>query len=84
MKNEPAYPVLDADPFERRPAEQFFGLTKREYFAGLALQATISNHEWLESLIVVGKSRGDGTAKVVCDSSVEFADSLLEALNEIK
>lgn len=47
------------------------GLTKREYFAALALQSMIAGSQGLQI-----------TAKQFGDNSVELADSLIQALNK--
>ena len=47
-----------------------FGLTKREYFAGLAMQGLLSNSERI------------GTADRYAEISIEFADELLKQLEK--
>lgn len=77
MKNEPAYPIVEPDSYNSISS----GLSKREYFAGLAAPVMLSNlykmaekeHKPIENLF-----------KVSAWASVEFADALLEALNESK
>lgn len=76
--NEPIYP----DPM--RGAEQSYtnqtpndlptGLSKREYFAGLAMQAIIPNWNLMK-----GVERDE-----VADIAVEMADSLLRKLKNTK
>jgi len=47
-----------------------FGLTKREYFAGLAMQGFLSNSSFKET-------------DVVCsDMAIQFSDALLEELSK--
>lgn len=50
------------------------GLTKREYFAGLAMQGLLSNDEHIKE----EKSYPDITA----DLAIQYADALLKALEE--
>lgn len=45
------------------------GLTKREYFAALALQGIIAN-----------QSYNDVTTKNICRDAIDFADNLLKEL----
>lgn len=50
------------------------GLTKREYFAAMAMQGILSNSkDWTDS---------DRCLNWVSESSVKYADSLIEALNK--
>ena len=61
--DEPIHPVV-------RPISSLYhttGLTKREYFAAIALQGLLANH-------------GDYMYSVI--SAVEFADDLIEELNK--
>ena len=50
------------------------GLTKREYYAGLALQGTCSNQEFLKNL--------NGDPNLVIKACIEIADELLKQLEE--
>lgn len=81
MKNadKPVYPSITKDSTEING--QVFsnnvnhsGLTKREYFAGLAMQAIIPNWNLMK-----GVERG-----AVADIAVEMADSLLRQLENKK
>ena len=50
------------------------GITKREYFAAMAMQGILSNSkDWTDS---------DRCLNWVSESSVKYADSLIEALNK--
>ncbi len=53
------------------------GLTKREHFAAMAMQAFASNRE---SMVLLASSRGDDICDAVALASIEFADALLKAL----
>ncbi len=64
-KNNSAFPVFDSDGY---CFEGFAGLTKREYFAGKALQGILSANL--------------GTFyNVTAKECVGYADALIEALN---
>lgn len=53
---------------------QQYGLTKREYFAAMAMQGILSNSpDWEDS---------DRCLKWVSESSAKYADALIEALNK--
>lgn len=52
------------------PSVTHLGLTKREYFAGLAMQGLLSNSERI------------GTADRYAEISIEFADELLKQLEK--
>lgn len=76
MKNEPAYPIEESTKNWGLQSRQHLGLTKREYFAGLAMQGLLSN----SSVIKDNNGKLDNYGK----TAVELADALLEALNESK
>ena len=67
MKNadKPINPVLTQNP-------SLIGLTKREYFAGLAMQGFCSNQEFLKNL--------NGDPNLVTQACIEIADKLLKQL----
>ena len=50
------------------------GLTKREYFAGLAMQGFCSNQEFLKNL--------NGDPNLTAQACIEIADELLKQLEE--
>ena len=54
------------------------GLSKREHFAGMAMQGIISNQPFLENMKDNIKGDLDG---LVAIASVEMADALLKALH---
>jgi len=58
------------------------GLTKREHFAGLAMQGLISCDLITRSTQEVAEKRGMNPADIIGLSAVEFADALLAALEE--
>jgi len=71
LKNSdmPAMPIEPQYSYENVP---YTGLTKREHFAGLAMQGLLLNLE--------NEPIGDDHFKGVSTISVSFADALLKAL----
>lgn len=63
-KDKSCFPVGDVRN------EHNTGLTKREYFAGLAMQGLLAN------------SKYDADYHWVCDRAIKYADELLNQLNE--
>jgi hypothetical protein len=63
--NEPAYP--------NKQVSSLKGLTKREYFAAMALQGIIANKDGLDIKI-----------ERIVESAVDTADALIEELNKTK
>jgi hypothetical protein len=69
----------------------FEGLTKREYFAALALQSILRNSTWIE-FAQNSKERGlitkntlevaSENSKAIADICVKYADALLARLEE--
>lgn len=41
--DQPTSPLVELDTYSGRPCNQHFGLTKREYFAAMALQGFCAN-----------------------------------------
>lgn len=66
LHNEPAFPMLDPNSNYSQ-----YGLTKREYFAAMAMQGFLSS--W-------GKHDVD-SFKGICTDAVFIADELIEQLN---
>lgn len=66
--NEPAFPV----DVHNRTLTTVYGLTKREYFAGLAMQGLLGN-----SML-----RMDTKPAVLAEESARFADALLAELEK--
>ena len=58
------------------------GLTKREYFAGLAMQGLLSNSEFIKGGSFDFKSRG--TEKRVSSIALNISDALLAELEGTK
>lgn len=67
---------LIAGSYDRRSD----GLTKREWFAGMAMQGILSGIDYFSA----SKFRWEGESKVMTlgKLAVEFADDLINALNE--
>lgn len=56
------------------------GLTKREYFAGLALNGLLSDPDTIAGLQAVAEARGSTLTAITAEASTEYADALLAAL----
>ena len=70
--NEPINPIVETNSYpygEVRMECTFAGLTKREYFAGLAMQGILAN------------PNNDGNPKYAAKHSVECSEELIKALN---
>lgn len=55
------------------------GLTKREYFAAMAMQGFASNPEWAKTIT---SDDWDEYKKRLSEASADIADALIEALNK--
>lgn len=79
-KNSPAFPVNAADDFT------FLGLSKREYFAGLAMQAMLSNpvNNSHEIYGVNGSNEKGYIPFETLKIAIQYADALLKQLEEKK
>lgn len=71
-KDTPAFPTIWDEKF-KPDFNTENGFTKREYFAGLAMQGMITGRE-----LSLSKEEAD----VIAGQSVQFADSLLKALEK--
>ena len=67
--NLPAHPFVANELTEYVNSE--YGLTKREYFAGLAMQAMISSEHYISA-----------STKLVAECALHYADALLEELDK--
>ena len=56
----------------------FIGLTKREYFAGLAMHGLLANSEWMERY----ENKRYVMPNYVASSSIQYADELLKQLDQ--
>ena len=61
-----------------------FGLTKREYFASLAMLALLASPELLQVITAAEVKDGKTAAYQVAEASTKYADALLDTLNYSK
>lgn len=68
--------AMPAAPFTQKPEYQYqsYGLTKREHFAGLALQGMSSHPEFYGT--------NPEFAEIIAKDCVKFADALLAELSK--
>lgn len=82
--NQPAFAVskeMCEMPNGKINIEEYpFGLTKREYFAGLAMEGITSNPDWYKSMRT--PDDWDEYKQRAATASVEMADALLNALSK--
>jgi hypothetical protein len=77
--NDPAYSTSEVVEFNSGPAlAKMGGLTKREYFAAMAMQADIGG---LGSKASCGKDYAK-SMPLICELAVGWADALIAALNK--
>jgi hypothetical protein len=55
-------------------AEPWYGMSIRQYYAGLAMQGMLSNHLMIDQF---------GGYDIIADNAVKFADALIASLNKI-
>lgn len=77
-KKQPAFPFQWVNQREGS-TEIEPGLTKREYFAGIAFQAMLANPELLRAVTSWDIAMGNAKEKVAI-KSIEYADALLNKL----
>ena len=70
--NDLAHPTNIIDPERQFAPEYHTGLTKREYFAAMAMQGIVSNHAMIDT----------ANWEWLSGQSVIAADALINALNE--
>lgn len=80
MKKDPAFPFTWTSQKMGEIAEP--GLTKREYFAGLAMQGYVSDVENLKMALKLQKFGGGTVAKIIAQSAIEHADALIKELEK--
>jgi hypothetical protein len=84
-KDTPAFPTITWEQLNNGTFVQVTesaGLTKREYFAGLAMQGLLSCIEMQRWLQTDPRYTGQNFAKVVAINATEFADALIEQLSK--
>ena len=91
MKTKPNEPINCPDGSYRECTKEHAltregaGLTKREYFAALAMQgviAALSSGEFFDSLHAGAVSLGIANEVMMARMAVDSADALIEALNK--
>jgi hypothetical protein len=73
MKNNETKPNEPIIPLEYNNDYTSMGLTKREYFAAMAMKGIITNKDGLDIKI-----------ERIAESAVDMADTLIEELNKTK
>ena len=63
-------------------SDKYEGLTKREHFAGLAMQGLVSNHDWAKTMVATDD--WDDFVKRATSGAVELADAILAELEKPK
>lgn len=76
-KDRSAFPAINNETAFYAP-----GLTKREYFAGLAMQGLLANYEAQKDMQGDPRYDGNNFSQVVAINSLEFADALLSELSK--
>lgn len=81
--NEPACSIVETCAVEGHATIECTsqGLTKREYFAAMAMQGLLSNN-YGEKLNELSEWMGVTPQQAVVTMAVELADALIEALNK--
>ena len=69
---QPITPTLRYNQSSGQPDGHLLGLTKREYFAGLAMQGMLAN-----------KDASEFTCSETAEVSIRYADELLNQLGEL-
>ena len=81
--NEPINPTTERNWLNQNDTEMvtgvFGGLTKREYFAAMAMQGLTTNPEFLKTTNHITE---EGYLKSLCESAVNSADALITELNK--
>lgn len=88
FKNQPAFPVeVSTDENGNLRGSQTsnysgyeLGISKREYFASKAMQALLSNPEWMK---VYEKEKYLMQSEIVAKVSIEMADAVLKELSSL-
>lgn len=85
MKTEPKYTEVTPNQLAFDPIDGQFnrGLTKREHFAGLAMQGLLSNPKAAD--IIMGHSPNDTeitAATIISRTALAYADALIAELNK--
>jgi len=78
-KNDTAFPIFSGSGYVRESEE---GLTKREHFAGLAMQGILSNPDGLKDIRRQSGDDWDEYNRLVAGFCTLMADALIESLNK--
>lgn len=70
MKDEPAFPRVVINTLDKEYHEPYQGLTKREYFAAMAMQGLLAHSAYSNGI------------EDAADLAVQGADALIESLTE--
>lgn len=82
--DQPAFPIQPTFDSDGRVANEryaFEGLTKREYFAAMAMQGIKSNPELCRICDEAAKQNGGTQQEYIAKMAVKDADELLNQLN---
>ena len=80
LPNDLAYPAFKIDEDGKQFVDNnMLGLTKREYFAAMAMQGLTTNPEFLKTTNHITE---EGYLKSLCESAVNSADALITELNK--
>lgn len=77
--NEYAFAMPASHTEQTGTYDATLGLTKREYFAAMAMQGMIAG---TSSSVEVMRALGSQDELIICKSATEYADALIEALNK--
>jgi hypothetical protein len=66
---------MNTEPISRTSFPKPIELSKREYFAGLAMRGILSNHELINIF---------NCESQIAENSIKFADELINQLNQTK
>lgn len=84
--NDPAFPMqagplLEEDGITRPIHQEEYGLTKREYFAALAMQGLVSNSSNFE-FFQLAKIKPGEVREETAKTAIQFADALIAELSK--
>ena len=79
--NDLAYPTFDQNGICPSSSE---GLTKREYFAAMAMQGLCQEGAWSKTIQNQSEALGSTSSESIAVYAVDLADALIEALNKTK
>lgn len=76
-----AYPLITGDGINLE-IQYNCGLTKREYFAVMALQGLCNEGAWSDKIHKQSESIGSNSSIAIATYAVDLADELINALNK--